>query len=59
MFKKEVIKVFGEIELNMQEKRKIEIKFIEIIKENRLSLNQVEEIFDSVKENLNKKPLWT
>ena len=56
--KKSEVKIIKEVEISFQEKRKIEIEFIKIIKENRLSLNQAEELLNSVKENLNRKPLW-
>lgn len=40
------------------ERREIELKIVEIIKFHHLSLNQADEILDSVKYILTKKPLW-
>lgn len=52
------IKILNSAELTFVEKREISIEIIEIIKKNNLSLNQVNQILDLVKENLEDKPLW-
>lgn len=51
-------KMFEARELNYEEKYEIVSEIGEVLKKNKLSLTQVNEILELVKEGIAAKPLW-